>query len=373
MVDPEVIDVDSDDLEDDEIEESASPFVNLRRQQIERDDAERTADKPLANTEAIPLLPNSNKKQTRIAKELKITKLDPPNHGYKGCVHLGADENYIAQLWGDGTYTIEAVNGKGLVVQSREAVRIATGIKATEEAPNKKNDVELDALERISISHEKERARADRIYRELMQENAKAARELADNLRRISEETRQRDKDFFQSANSQTQNFFQTILTQMRQDHEASMSRMREEHKQQVQMTELRNTQMLQMIHAQNAQNNPMMFLKLFQQGMEFAGNMNPDEEPWVKAISHGTQGLKELRLLAQATNGGATVNPRKRMNKNATKVTGKKPAVISKLKSLKAKLDARGISMEDFLERASDKLGDGGPSSDSGVGPSDT
>ena len=362
--------------------------------------AQTRAERPLTNQDAIPLLPNANKKTEREAVGIKVFKLDPPNSGFKGEVPLSADQAYIASQWGDGVYTLELFNDKRVTLKKVEGVKIACGY-----VPNAGSERASDSIEseRLSATQENQReGRLDRIHREVLDRTTKLADKHTDLVMQSAERMSTREQSFFTSMIESARQSAAEERERSRQSHDQEMERIREQHRMDMERERERNAAMLQ-------QNNPANALELLRQGIELAGGMGSGEptEPWVKAVEHGVTGLKHLRdiavvsrgrklirggakprALTAGTRGSALANAANAGNGGGKAATGTAPTsvpsqtprsqktreIAREVALVARECDKRGIDFREVLRNAIGKVdatepSDTGPGSE-GVGP---
>jgi hypothetical protein len=351
--------------------ESDSFFARGRRKETDSDDV------PLTNREVIPLLPNANRKQAREAIAMKVIKLNNPGSGYKGDVHIGADEEYIANLYGDGIYTVEFVNNKRKVISKREGIKVAVGMNEDKEKINIGNP-SIDALRLAHISHQNERQRTDLMNHEVV----KTAKELANNhtnmVMETAKQTTERDRTFYSGQLQNTQSFFASMLEHQRATADQDRARNDQMHQQQMQSQQQMHYNMMQMMeqmHQRSSElNNPMLLLTLFKQGMEMGQGMGDESEPWERVIKTSVEGLSSLRdmqKMSLLTGGGnnvpkaaipkTIVNPKKpipaNIPSNTPKIQNEIRPEFKELIELKAICDKRGIDFEHVIKEAKEYI----------------
>ncbi len=349
-------------------------FPPSRRRPEPPDEATRTADKPLTNKEAIPLFPGSDKSQARKGKQIKVTKLDPPNHGVKGKIPLGSDEEFIAQRWGDGTYTLDVINAKGVSLQQIEAVRIAFGYDCPEsdegeETPTATGVDANETIRQLNVSHAQERARSGQLHADLLKRTSELANAHTKMVMDSTDKAAAREEKFFEAGQTRTEKFFETILSSTTAAHEremartqtesaATLERIRVDNEHKEAMNEQRHVQLMEIVTGAHKRELEMVE----------AGN---DEDPGVKMLSEGVKGLKELRLAAQ-TAGGRRVprsarQPGRKRLRRGSRDGGEKPAQTREnrksssaakeyarnLAALKRDCDNKGIDFADLIDDA--------------------
>ena len=350
-----------------------------------RNNSPNKDDIALTNNEFIPLLPNANKKEAKEAVAMKVHKLNNPNSGYKGELHIGADEDYIANMWGDGIYTLEFINNKKKVLKKREGVKIAVGSNNDNPRdPGPDNKENLDALRLSHIAHNLERKRSADLNASVIQTTKELAQQHTSMVTETAKASATRDREFYSGQATSTQSFFASILQQQQQMAETARQNSEQAHRQQMEASERSHLQMvtmLEMMHDRNAQqNNPMLMLQLFKQGMDMGRDIGGDDsEPWERAIKTGVEGLGQLanmQKMSMLGNGQTPTrrqlpNPRTNSNRNPatkpeqnsnrpTNVKSPKPEHLKSLKEfeeLKAVCDKRGVDFDTIIKEAKDYL----------------
>jgi hypothetical protein len=345
-----------------------------------RGDSSNKDDIALTNNEFIPMLPNANKKEAKEAVAMKVHKLNNPNSGYKGELHIGADEDYIANMWGDGIYTLEFINNKKKVLKKREGVKIAVGSNSENPRdPGPDNKENLDALRLSHISHNLERKRSADLNASVIQTTKELAQQHTSMVNETAKAAATRDREFYSGQATSTQSFFASILQQQQQMAETARQNSEQAHRQQMEASERSHQQMImmmEMMHERSAQqNNPMLMLQLFKSGMETGRDMGGDDsEPWERAIKTGVEGLSTLAQMQklstlssgntpprrQLPNPRQTVkNPEKKPEQSTTNPTIKPEDVksLNEFAALKAICDKRGVDFDTIIKEAKDYL----------------
>jgi len=333
-------------------------------------------DAPLTNSETIPLLPNANKKEAREAVAMKVIKLDNPGAGYKGEVHIGADEDYIANLYGDGIYTVEFINNKKKVIRKREGIKIAIGMNndnPRDTGPDNKDH--LSALRLAHISHNMERKRNSELGAQVTNTVRDLAKQHTDMVVESARAASVRDREFFGGQTQATQTFFTSILQQQQQQSQDARQQSDQAHRQQMEASERSHNQMLTMMEAMHLrsadQNNPMMLLSLFKQGMDMGRDIGGDNtEPWERAIKSGVDGLGQLANMQRIASQSEPRSQRTKQidNPKLSSTRQPNPATVpapnssnDKIKAeflaLKAICDKRGVDFENIIKEAREYL----------------
>jgi hypothetical protein len=358
------------DLEDEDGDDDR-PFFGRRPGTRENKD-----DVPLTNSETIPLLPNANKKEAREAVAMKVIKLNQPNAGFKGEIHIGADEDYIANLYGDGIYTVEFINSKKKVIKKREGIRIAVGMNNDNPRdPGPDNRDNLDALRLAHISHNMERKRTENLSQSVINTTRDLATQHTQMVVESSKASAIRDREFYSGQSTSMQSFFASILQQQQIMADNARQQSEQAHRQQMEASERSNNQMLIMMDAMHTRsmesNNPMMLLNLFKQGMDMGRDIGGDDsEPWERAIKTGVEGLGQLATMQrmslqtprQLPSKQTIKNPRPQQNppvtKPPTETNQETPVVnLKEIDELKAICDKRGIDFDNIIKEAREYL----------------
>lgn len=371
-----------DEVDDEESDDENDPrnlFGRRPRNDSNKDDI------ALTNNEVIPMLPNANKKEAKEAVAMKVHKLNNPNSGYKGELHIGADEDYIANMFGDGIYTLEFINNKKKVLKKREGVKIAVGANTDnprDSGPDNKEN--LDALRLSHISHNLERKRSAELNASVIATTRELATQHTSMVTETAKASAIRDREFFSGQASSAQSFFASMLQQQQQMAENARLHSDQTHRQQMEATERNNQHMFLMMaemHERSAQqNNPMLMLQLFKSGMEMGRDIGGvDSEPWERAIKTGVEGLSSLaqmQKMSMLSNGSTPpqrriANPRISNPKPPEKkheqrfekpesVPTLKPGDLKSIKEfadLKAICDKRGVDFDTVIKEAKEYL----------------
>jgi hypothetical protein len=375
----EIIDDTNNEEETDQFEDESDEELDPRNLfgRRSRENSANKDDIALTNNEFIPMLPNANKKEAKEAVAMKVHKLNNPNSGYKGELHIGADEDYIANMWGDGIYTLEFINNKKKVLKKREGVKIAVGSNSDNPRdPGPDNKENLDALRLSHISHNLERKRSADLNASVIQTTKELAQQHTSMVTETAKAAATRDREFYSGQATSTQSFFASILQQQQQMSETARQNSEQAHRQQMEASERSHIQMitmLEMMHSRSAeQNNPMLMLQLFKQGMDMGRDIGGDDsEPWERAIKTGVEGLGQLasmQKLSMLGNGQTPArrqlpNPRTDPNRNPVKKiepTINNPEVLQSMKEfseLKAVCDKRGVDFDTIIKEAREYL----------------
>jgi len=363
------------DEHDETIDDEAEGDFTFGRRRREPTEA---SDAPLTNSEAIPLLPNANKKEAREAVAMKVIKLNAPDAGYKGEIHVGADEDYIANMYGDGIYTVEFINSKKKVVRKREGIKIAVGMNndnPRDRGPDNKEH--LDALRLAHISHNLERKRADGMSHSIIDTTRVLAKQHTDMVVESSKASSIRDREFYSGQAVSVQSFFASILQQQQQMAETARQNSEQAHRQQMEASERSNRQMMMMMEAMHSRsdtmNNPMMFLQLFKQGMDMGRDIGGDDsEPWEKAIKTGVEGLGTLAAMQKMSLMTPPPTPKRlpeqrpqpRPKPSQSATISPNPStqntdmvLLHEVMELKAVCDKRGVDFEHIIREAKEFL----------------
>ncbi len=276
-------------------------------------------DAPLLNDEALPIFPNASKRESKIATVIAVTKLDPPGHGYKGQIPAASNLDYVARQWGDGNYTFEVLNGKNEVLRKREGVSVSCGVKPEDALVNKRVETVVtpktngDTSELLAFVRELQ-TNTEKHNAALLAQVKELAKSHADMVMQSSRDAATRDHDYHRTQMLTQEGLFKTILATVQTNSETLVNQLQSSHDRQIQWQDMSFKQTYAMImglhkHEKEMLNTQMKFLE------ENAGS---DEEPWLKAITVGVEGIKQLKELA--ANAG-TISEKRRLLKKVRMV----------------------------------------------------
>lgn len=316
----------------------------------EQKTTEKTSkDVTIVNADEIPLFADADKRATKVGKWLEITRINPPNNGYQGKIPKNSTLETIANLFGNGIYNIDLVNGKGQVTHSKEGVKINIPNYQSDNTDNaKKSPLQSDsatsrAISSLHISNKESQERVERLALKTAEDATKLAEKHTELVMTSSREAALRDREFMTSTNNQMQTFFANMFQMQQAAHNQSLEAQRISHEQTMQI----------LLATQSNKQDPMQALLV---GIKLATELgNGESEPeWLKAISKGTEGLGHLAALALRSNNPTNV-PTQQTSKPVSKNPTKKKAPISKgelleVIKLKKVLLAKGIDFEQMV-----------------------
>jgi hypothetical protein len=288
--------VDVEDVDDDEAQPfSTAQFIDPNW----KPPAPKPPGERKVTNKYIPLFPDATKNPRHHAASIKVYKTSPPDDGYKG--ETGSpetvDEAYIASLWGDGIFRLELLDQSKNVLRTRDNVKVSTG-----GGPSKTNghsnghggedlksiltsltDRFAETLKTVTESAEK---RLEREEKRLADERA-AERErskehvttLGTLIKGEADQLRLHYSAQAQAADSQSK----MLLSIMTTSHQQTMA------------------MMLQSSQQQLSRSDPLLFLRVFQEGMNNGG----EGDAAGKVTDNIVKGLESLRGLAGGNGGG--------------------------------------------------------------------
>jgi hypothetical protein len=338
-------------------------------------------DDAIANSDECPLFPDADKKSSKFLTAVKVTRLTPPEEGYKGLVPPNVNEDFIARKWGNGTFRLEGLNSKHRVIRNRD-VTISVALDAPNGGGNEKTAQEFAfaTLQAQQRSNTAEVLRIQALTDKVTDQVTRQGDKYVDMLAGQHKSAMERDREFFGSQNKHMGQFFATMMSQSEQQHSHAVQMMQAGHQQTMQMM-----QALQVQAAQN--NNPTMLLTVLMKGLEMGRDMGSpsDESQMFAGLKMGLEGLGKIKEIAsldaprapqvalprparvpaaryrapeQAPEGPPTVqsNP----PPNGQKVFSKEE--LLHLVEFKKLCDAKGIDFDGLVQHAKSEIGGSAP-----------
>lgn len=299
-------------------------------------------DVPVENAAEIPLFLDADKRGTKSAIYLRITKNDEPNSGYKGQVPLSTTIDSIARLFGNGYFTIELCNHKHQVLRTKENVKIDVPMGTNLTRNNDEASTDASIVKDLIAGHEKE---IDRLVKQLTLGTGDAERrskEYTDLVKTTVEKSADRERVFMQGQQKMQQDFFGSLMLQQNQMFQQTMVLLSAGHRMTIESLQA-------VLGNQNKGSDVDTLLKGIAVAQSLGGD---DDEPWVKALGHGENMLTKL-LALKGSNNNTETKP------NAGKPT-KAPISKSELLEivrLKKVLNERGIDFTDLVRDARAQL----------------
>jgi hypothetical protein len=306
--------------------------------------ATKDNDAPIANAEDIPLFEDADKRGFRTAAYIKVTKIDPPNAGYKGEVPLNSTLETIAQLFGNGLFNFAVCNHKHKTLRTQENVKISVqgSVTTTAIAPSQGKDTSsqtvIDILDKF-----------DKQSRQINDQVRTNSKEYTDLVKTTTEASAERERLFLTTVNKNNQEFFQGMLASQAQNFQQLMA-----------MMVMGHQQTIESIRATQAQNNPLAFVEVLTKGLQMGRDMGSDDPDWLKALGVGKSMVGDLAEIAKTartnpkilTNGNKEAEA-KNKGKEAPKERPLTREEIIELIKLKKSLLNRGIELEAMLKDA--------------------
>lgn len=301
--------------------------------------SEENASDIVSNAADVPLFAGAGFANNRSISKLKLVKLDNPGAGYKGEIPNNSTLETIGQLFGDGLYNIEAVNGRGVRLRTLENQRIALGHSPLDpssrgSAPNNTSVVgpttDVDRVERLARMSANESVHQATAFRDLVVATTTASAA--------------RDREFMQgvlaqqvqAAAAQAQSAAQTAAQQQ--------AFLLQAFTQQMTQQQASHTQMIEALGVMNrggdSEGSAERLMAIFMQGMQMGRGMEVGaEQPFWQEIVRGGMGFLGAARDQQlaATNPGAPAKL-------------EKSAGASKLTKLAAAMRKRGIDADRLI-----------------------
>jgi hypothetical protein len=282
----------------------------------------------VSNAADVPLFAGAGFANNRSIAKLKLVKLDNPGAGYKGEIPNNSTLETIGQLFGDGLYNIEAVNGRGVRLRVLENQRIALGHSPHESARAGATTnvlqptTDVDRIERLALKSANESVQQAAAFRELVvtTTNAAAARE----------------REFLQGVTAQSQSFMASLMAAQTQGFTQQMALLQAGHQQMIEaLGVLRKG-------SGDAEGSAERLMAIFMQGMNMGRQFEGggEEQPFWQEIIKGGIGVLGAAREKQL----AATNP-----EPPTK--SKVSAGASKLNKLVSAMRKRGIDADRLID----------------------
>lgn len=326
---------------------------------------------PITNKAVIPLFPDAGKNPKSHAVAIGVTKVTPPGDGYKGRVEQPerVDKAYLGQCWGDGVYDLELLDQNGNVLRKSAGVKIAMGLGAGTGQPATAtagpSGVDIEAiLKRVTESFERtidvvrsttieqQKAERARLAEERADERVRAKQHI-DLMREQTKAEAESVRAFYGAQQAAAAETSKTLLTILTTSHQHSME------------------QMAAARERENNNNSPLMFLRIFQEGMSQGGGRDEGDgaERIIKSVTSGLADLKGLadagrappkKLAASAGNGTTALakKPNPSVPTTGAAPASKKEMPLSKAQlrevlELKIAMDKKGVPFDELLGQA--------------------
>lgn len=317
---------------------------------------------PLEPSLAVPIFPDLDQPEALLPTKIKVTKTDAPGAGYKGEVPVTFRLEDISAKWGDGIYDFLLINAKGKFLRRQNGIQIAVG------------------AQRIGAEHGGGAGMAD-VKEILREERARAAAALESQLAQIRAQAAedQRRADGFLSLVTQTR---KAESEQTRDFYAAQALQQQQAFQNMMQMTAQGHQQTLNMMLNLQQQNNPLLFLKVFQEGMNQGDNGGDAEPVELQVLKQAGESLKDITQLAMLGKGLKTAKPKAvgsgmpkmpSMPANAAHGAPAKPNTPQKIQfsdeekkeiaALKKLCDEKGLDMAALAKQARAYVSSGAPS----------
>lgn len=320
-------------------------------------------DSPVSNADNIPLFEDADKRGTRTAAYITVTKLDAPKSGYKGQIPLNSTLETIAQLFGNGIYNISACNHKHKVLRSKENLKIDIPLEILESSAKTANGNAaspsgqpiLEILKTVTENHKGELERQKELSATVTTQVTENSKSFVELIKTSTEAAAQREREFLLSTSESNKQFFATMMSMQSAQFQQMMIMMMAGH-----------NQTIESLKTTNAQNNPLLMVEVLMRGLQMGKSLDGDDSPdWLKAIGMGKDMIGELGSLAKLKmlQTPATITPKpeeKGKPKDKGKEKGKgednkilKRSELVEIIKLKRTLLKRGIDLEAMLSEA--------------------
>jgi hypothetical protein len=239
-----------------------------------------------------------------------------------------------------------------------------------------------EVVRQVAIGHAQERARTDRLTREVLDKSTQLTRDHTEAVRENAKETRERDREFHKESMERISGFMDSVVERMRASHEADMERLKEERahereraredrEREREEREQRHQHLLELMVSSKDRE-----LELTKIAIE--AQQGDDSEPWEKAGKLALEGVKEIRGLASESRrrgarrrlpgeprrlpkgkrpDGASDDASDDNPESKREPTVRSREMARRIASLKRTCDIRGIDFEQFLSHAQDSI----------------
>jgi hypothetical protein len=274
----------------------------------------------VSNAADVPLFAGAGFANNRSIAKLKLVKLDNPGAGYKGEIPNNSTLETIGQLFGDGLYNIEAVNGRGVRLRTLENQRIALGFSPHEQARagTSTNVVapttDVDRVERLALKSANESVQQAVAFRELVLATTTAAaardRDFMQGVLAQQAQTAQSQSQIAAQNAAQQQAFLVQAFTQQMAQQQASHNQMIEA------LGVLRKS-------SGDTEGSAERLMAIFMQGMNMGRQFEGtgEEQPFWQEIIRGGIGVLGAARDKQLTAVNPAANPPAEARQKATKL----------------------------------------------------
>lgn len=352
------IDDNEEEIESEDVETpSGMVFTPAFTRDSKKGDKVYKNDTPIDNAADVPLFNDADKRGMRHVMSLRVIKLNNPRSGYKGDIPPSSTLQTIANLYGDGLYTVEALNAKHQVIRTKENVRISMeDVSEAKIATSGKaggNDTDLvETIKELNRQHETTISRLLESANSGAKESKENAKEFVKLVQTQAESTITRDREYVGAMNKGQQEFFATMMSAQSQQFQQMFMLMTMGHQHLIQALKVT-------YEGGNANKGSDVdtLLKGIMVAQQLGGNDDPD---WLKALTTGGSALKDLLKLKDATE-----NPAPKEKSDEEKSAKEKPKIpISKnelleILRLKKELNRRGIDFGEMVRQARENLVD--------------
>lgn len=318
--------------------------ISISRGRKRKPDEETS--EPVQNEIFIPIFPDIDRDSRHVVTKLDVYKLTGPNDGFKGSVPPNATLESIGRRFGDGRYTLHAVNQENRVLRRQTDVPIS--VNAGDSTPQSPSAAHV-----LASQHDRDAERVIALAKETTQQSREMTKQHLDMTAKQHEASITRDREFFQAQAKQQQDFFAGLLAFTTQSHQQSMASQQQMFQHTITMLEQGHQRTMQA-------NDPATFLNIFRAGMESSPGSG-DDQPFLKALQVGLGGLKEVKEIVQLRKSlPAAPEPSKLPVGASTapapveapaRAENPSPNLIPKLLKLKKSLESKGVELEAYLD----------------------
>lgn len=305
-------------------EEEPDDFPNL-------DEADET---PLTdNAYDVPLFADADKRSLRSVTSLRIFKFEQGGMVYRGQVPPTSTFEDIGEQFGDGRYAIEACNVKHRVLDRKENVRIALGMRGSPSSPDgsyqRDQSAELERVERLSAGAAAQAIAQSQTFTTMVTEHSQTAS--------------QRERDFMTTMMAQQSQGFQQMMALLQTSHNHTLQRLEA-------MTANSGQQQIDPVQLMQ------LMMTAIRTGADMTGGGDGDAEqpPWLQILGGGADLLlgAARKTFANPALPSNTNTPRTAKPKRTVELDSAQQAMVRDALQLSSAITASGLTVPEALER---------------------